>query len=197
MKSKKIKKTDSLYPVIDLIANRWSPVVFSNKPINNKDLMSVFEAARWAPSSRNEQPWRFLYGHNGDDVFNKIFNALMKGNQDWAKNAAVLIAVLAEKFSSYNEKPMKHYFYDTGAACALLQVQALSMEIYSHTMGGFSAKKLTESFSIPDNLEPATVIALGYPGDPEYAPKELSERDLTKRNRKDFSEIILNNTNPD
>ncbi len=192
MSPSEINKAATNHPVIDFIKDRWSPVVFSNKPVISSDLMSVFEAARWAPSSRNEQPWRFLYGHNGDEVFNQIYSTLMDGNKIWAKNAAVLIAVFSEKFSSFNQKPMKHYFFDTGSACTLLQIQAISMGIYSHTMGGFSSKKIVENFSIPDNLEPATVIAMGYLGNPNSAPKELAERDSTKRTRKDLKEIILN-----
>lgn len=192
MSAHEIKRAVTDYPLIDSIINRWSPVVFSNKPIVHEDLMTVLEAARWAPSSRNEQPWRFLYGFNGDDIFKKIYDTLMEGNRIWAKNAAVLIAVFAEKFYSHNQKPNKHYFYDTGAACAILQIQAISMGIYSHTMGGFSPKKLVEYFSIPENLDSATVIAMGYPGDPGSASKELAERDLTKRTRKDLHKIILN-----
>lgn len=191
MKQHEIKKADTDYKILELIEKRWSPVVFMDKPIEKEELMKIFEAARWAPSSRNEQPWRYIYAHKGEKDFDKILETLMPGNQVWAKDASVLIISLAEKFSSHNSQPMRHYMYDTGAANALLQVQALSAGIYSHTMGGFSIEKVKENFSFPESIEPLTVIALGYPGIIDNATQELKDRDLSKRERLPRNKILL------
>lgn len=192
MKQKELKKANTHYPVLDIIKNRWSPVVYDDKAIGNKDMMSIFEAARWSPSSRNEQPWRYIYGHKGDNVFNDLLDCLMPGNKIWAKNASVLIASLAEKDSAFNGKPMRHYFYDTGAANAMMQIQAISMGIYSHSMGGFYSDKLIKKFNIDESMEPATIIAMGYLGNINNASDDLKKRDLEKRKRFDLKKIILN-----
>lgn len=193
MKQLKIKNADNDYSILELIKKRWSPVVFDKKPIEANTVLSVFEAARWAPSSRNEQPWRYIYGHRNDEVFNKILNTLMAGNIVWAKNAAVLIASFAKKNSGFNGKPLRHNFYDTGAANMLLQLQALEYGIYSHTMGGFSPEKISKTFDIPDSIEPVSVIALGYLGNvDDENSDDLKNRDLTPREREKITELIIN-----
>lgn len=191
MKQHEIKKAETDFKILELIESRWSPVVFMDKPIDKEDVNKIFEAARWAPSSRNEQPWRYIYAHRGEKDFDKILETLMPGNQVWAKDAAVLIISLAEKFSSHNSQQMRHYMYDTGAANALMQIQALSSGIYSHTMGGFSIEKVKENFSFPDSVEPLTVIALGYLGNLDAASQDLKDRDLSKRDRLPIDKIIL------
>jgi nitroreductase len=192
MKNTIDKKAKTNYEIMPLIAERWSPVLFSDKQIEEEKLMQVFEAARWAPSSRNEQPWRFIYAHNGTPEFNKMIEALMEGNQDWAKDVPVLVIVLSEKFSSFNGEPMFHYMYDTGAASMQMQLQALELGIYSHTMGGFYAEKTKDLFKIPENLEIVSFVAFGYPTDKiNNRPSHLQERDKSPRDRKPLSDIVF------
>jgi nitroreductase len=186
------KKADTNYEILPLIAKRWSPVLFSDKNIEEDRLMQIFEAARWAPSSRNEQPWRFIYAYKGTPDFNKMIDSLMEGNQDWAKEVPVIVIVLSEKFSSFNGEPMFHYMYDTGAASMQMQLQALELGIYSHTMGGFFPEKTKELFNIPENLEIVSFVAFGYPTNEfEKRPSHLQERDKSPRDRKPLSDIVF------
>jgi len=156
----KIAKTN--HSVIDLIKDRWSARSFSDKDISQNELETILEAGSWAFSSNNAQPWSFVYAHRKDSSFEKLTNCLMGGNQPWAKNAAVLIAVLGDKKNA-NGTENKIARHDVGAANATLMLQALSMGIYGHVMGGFDAAKAVETIGInTETHEPIVFIALGY-----------------------------------
>jgi len=184
-----IKLAKTNYPVIDLIKNRWSARSFANKPISQEELNTILEAGSWAFSSSNLQPWHFTYAHKHDASFSKLVDCLMAGNKPWAKNAAVLIAVTAPKKND-NGSENKIAKFDLGAASATLMLQALSMDIYGHVMGGFDAAKAIEILNIrPDTHEPVVFIALGYLDAAEKLEEPFKGRELTPRSRKSLKEI--------
>lgn len=185
----KIAKTE--HPVIDVIKNRWSARSFSDKPISEKEMHTLFEAASWAFSSSNIQPWHFVYAHKEDkEAFDKLHGCLLGGNQPWTKNAAVLMAVLAHKKleNGHENKAAKH---DVGSANATLMLQATSMNIYGHVMGGFDANKAVETLNINTEVhEPVVFIALGYLDAAEKLEEPFKTRELTPRTRKPLVEIV-------
>jgi nitroreductase len=184
-----MKEAKTTYPVIDLIKNRWSPRSFAAKPISNEQMKTILEAGTWAFSANNSQPWHFIYGHNGTDGFTTLLNCLNPGNQLWAKNAAVLVAVLAnKKFDNGSEnKIAKH---DVGAANATMAIQAISIGIYSHVMGGYDAAKAIELIKIDANeKEPVVFIAFGFKDEADKLEEPFKSRELTERTRKPFNEI--------
>ncbi len=175
-----------------LIEKRWSPRAFEAKPVDTKDLLSLFEAARWAPSSMNEQPWRFIYAIKDDEeAYNRLFNCLVEGNQVWAKNAPVLFLSVAKKDYDKSGKPNSHAWHDVGMATANLLIQATSIGLHAHLMGGFDSQKAQEALSIPEGYEPVAMGAIGYVGEPEMLPEHLQERELAERKRKPLQEIAF------
>ncbi|MVT08525.1 nitroreductase family protein [Chitinophaga tropicalis] len=184
-----IKIASTQHPVIDLIKNRWSPRSFSTQTISQESLQTILEAGSWAPSANNQQPWRFIYGYRGTPGFDKIVAALAPGNQPWAKNAAVLVAAVGVKELPDTQQKNHYYMYDTGLATSFILLQAQSMGIYAHVMGGFNKQHLAEEAAIPSNEEPVVVIALGYADDAEKLEEPYKTRELTPRNRKPLDVI--------
>ena len=183
-------KTD--YPVHDLIQNRWSPRAFSDNPVSPETLRSLFEAARWAPSSSNEQPWAFIVGTKDDlETHSKILSTLVEFNQGWAKHAPVLAIAVSQMEFARNKTPNRNAFYDTGAAVAHLTAEATSRGLFVNQMAGFDPQKAIEVFHIPKGWEPIAVFAIGYPGDPNALPDKLRERELAPRSRKPISEFVM------
>ena len=183
-------KTD--YPVHDLIQNRWSPRAFSDNPVSPETLRSLFEAARWAPSSSNEQPWAFIVGTKDDlETHRKILSTLVEFNQGWAKHAPVLAIAVSQMEFARNKTPNRNAFYDTGAAVAHLTAEATSRGLFVHQMAGFDPQKAIEVFHIPKGWEPIAAFAIGYPGDPNALPDKLRERELAPRSRKPISEFVM------
>jgi nitroreductase len=183
-------KTD--YPVHELIQNRWSPRAFSDNPVSPEALRSLFEAARWAPSSSNEQPWAFIVGTEDDpETHNKILSTLVEFNQAWAKHAPVLAIAVSQLEFARNKTPNRNAFYDTGAAVAHLTAEATSRGLFVHQMAGFDPHKAIEVFHIPTGWEPIAAFAIGYPGDPNALPDKLRERELAPRSRKPISEFVM------
>lgn len=186
-----IKIAKTKHDVIDVIKNRWSARSFSDKSISENDLHTLFEAASWAFSANNAQPWEFIYAHRQDaEAFGKLHSCLMGGNQPWTKNAAVLMAVLAHKKleNGHENKAAKH---DVGSANATLMLQATSMNIYGHVMGGFDANKAIETLNINTEVyEPVVFIALGYLDEAEKLEEPFKTRELTPRTRKPLVEIV-------
>jgi nitroreductase len=180
------------HPVHDLIRNRWSPRAFSDEPLSPATLRSLFEAARWAPSSSNEQPWAFLVATKDDtESFQKILSTLVEFNQAWAKNAPVLVITVSELEFARNKTPNRNAFYDTGAAVAHLTAEATSRGLFVHQMAGFEPHKAIELFHIPKGWEPIAVFAIGFPGDPHSLPDKLRERELASRSRKPISDFVM------
>lgn len=189
MTAMKEAKTD--YEIHELISDRWSPRAFSDKTIDQQDLMRLFDAARWAASSMNEQPWKFFYGHRGTSAFDAILATLMEGNQEWANDAAVLVAVTGKTHHDYKSKPNRTWQYDLGLAVGNLTLQATSMGIYLHQMGGVHLDKMNEALQLPDNYEPFVAIALGYKGDPDQLSDKNKKSETAERSRNDLSEVAV------
>jgi nitroreductase len=180
--------------VLDIIKNRWSPVSFSPAVVEDNKIREILEAARYAPSSMNEQPWLFILVTREEPViFNNIIEMLDDGNKTWAKNAYALIISLARMKHRYREKPNKYAFHDTGMAVSNMLLQAISMDIYFHQMGGFSPEKVKDYFKIDEGIEPVAVIALGYLGDGSELPEDVADRDKKRKPRKEISEYAFRN----
>ncbi len=187
--------TDNKIETNELITARWSPRAFDNKPVEEEKLEAVFEAARWAPSAMNEQPWRFIYATKENvEAYHKILSTLVEANQVWAKEAPVLILSVAKTDYSNFDSRNTHAWHDTGMATANLALQATELGLYLHVMGGYSADKAREVFEIPQGYEPVSVMALGYLGDAEQLPEPLKERENSPRTRKPLQEIVFNGT---
>ncbi|MFH0736875.1 MAG: nitroreductase family protein [bacterium] len=178
------------YKINDLIKKRWSPRSFSEKSIENNILLSIFEAARWAPSSMNEQPWIYYYAKKSEAGFEKILNCLVPANIIWAKNADVLIISTANKKYKRGNSPNRHYMYDTGSANQNLLLQALEYDIFGHPMGGFDIEKTKNLLSLTEEIEPVCIIALGYLDKPEKLEEPHRQRETAERKRKPLEEII-------
>lgn len=181
------------YPIAELISERRSIRAFSQQPIEKEKIASLFEATRWAPSSTNEQPWVYIYAtQDQPELWNKIFDCLNEGNRIWAKNAPLLIVSLARKNFTRFEGINTHAMYDLGGANSFLAIQAVSMGLQIRQMGGFNARKAIESLNIPNDLEVAVLIAVGYPGDPSALPENLRLREQSPRERYVQQEFVRN-----
>src|SRR5579864_1880017 len=186
------KPAPTEHPIHDLIRDRWSPRAFADKPLTPETLRSLFEAARWAPSSSNEQPWVYLVATRDDpDNFAKALSTLLEFNQNWAKKAPVLMIAVAELAFAKNNAPNSNAHYDVGASTALLSIEATSLSLVVHQMAGFDPEKARQVFAIPAGWDPIAAIAIGYPGDPETLPQPYRERELAPRTRKPLKEFVM------
>jgi nitroreductase len=186
------KPAPSDFPVHELIRERWSPRAFTDKPIPQDVLRSIFEAARWAPSSNNEQPWAYIVATNGDkENFEKMLSVLVEFNAGWAKSAPVLALAVARLTFAKNNTPNRNALYDTGAASALLSVEATAHGLAVHQMAGFDPEKARQVFGIPPGWEPIAALAIGYPGDPASLPPPLKDREIAPRTRKPIAEFVM------
>ncbi len=186
------KPAPTQHPIHDLLRQRWSPRAFSDKPVPADVLRSLFEAARWAPSSNNEQPWAFLVTTRDDQENHaKMLSTLVEFNQAWAKHAPVLAIAVSESAFAKTGKPNRNAFYDTGAAVAHLSVEATSRGLFVHQMAGFDPHKAIEVFEIPNGWEPIAAFVIGYPGDPESLPEPLGRRELAPRERKPLESLVM------
>ena len=185
------EKIKTRFPMHKVIQDRWSPVTFSQKDVTREKLQSIFEAARWAASSRNEQPWRFIIVNRDSEDFSVMVNCLAEKNAEWAQNAPYLVMAIAKTRFARNNKPNRHAFYDTGQAVENLILQATELDLYAHQMGGFDLEKAVAVFAIPEGFEPVVIIALGYRDISEKTPKHLSEREKMIRTRIDFDQFIF------
>lgn len=171
--------------ILEIIQERWSPYSFSSNPVEESKLKAMFEAAGYAPSSNNEQPWMFVYTTREDrKVFDDYLGFLVDSNRVWAKNAYALIISMARTKFSLSGKMNRYAFHDTGMAVSNLLLQALALDIYVHQMGGFSVEKVKEYFKLDNDTEPVAVMAVGYLGDNEQISPELLKRDEKRRPRK-------------
>ncbi len=178
--------------IIDPIRERKSIRAFADKPIEEKKIQQLFEAARWAASCFNEQPWRFIYAtKENETAYSDIFSTINEFNQSWAKNASLLMIAIAKKSFSMNDKPNKHAWYDTGAAVANLSIQATNLGLYVHQMAGFFPDKAKEILNIPEGYEAIAAIAVGYQGDASILSENLQAKESATRSRKAISEIAF------
>jgi nitroreductase len=186
------KPAETQYPIHELLRRRWSPRDFSDRKVEPDTLRSLLEAARWAPSSYNEQPWSFIVATKEDQVeYGRLLSCLVEGNIQWAQRAPVLMVSVARLSFEENGKANRHAFHDVGQAVANLTVQATALGLMVHQMAGFYPEKVRELYGIPDEYEPAAGIALGYPGDPNSLPEGLRKRELTPRERKPLTELVF------
>ena len=186
------KSAQNEFPVHELIRKRWSPRAFADKPVPQDVLRSLFEAARWAASSFNDQPWSYLVATKDDDEnYSKMLSVLMDMNAAWAKNAPVLVISVARRNFKHNNAPNRVALHDLGAANAQLTMEATSRGLVVHQMGGFHVDKARELFGIPEGWDPVSAIAIGYPGDPEALPEQLQKPEVAPRTRKPLSEFVM------
>ena len=186
----KIAATD--YPVHDLIKTRWSPYAFSDRSVSTEELCSLFEAARWAPSSYNEQPWSYIVATKDDpEKFAKVVSCLVEGNQDWAKRAPVLMLGCTRLTFARNGKANAAAEHDLGLAAANLSLEASARGLYVHQMIGIQPERIRELYKVPEDVLPLTALAVGYAADPRSLPEKYRERDLTPRKRKPLSEFVF------
>jgi nitroreductase len=180
------------HPIHELLASRWSPRAYAgDRPVAPEVLAQLFEAARWAPSSSNEQPWSFIVGIKGRETWNKLFDTLVPGNQAWTRNAPVLMLGLARKTFQKSGSPNRHAMYDLGQAVSMLLIQATSLGLITHQMAGFDPEKARSTFQVPDNYDIGAVIAIGYQADPSTLPTELRERETAPRTRNSIDTFVF------
>jgi nitroreductase len=180
------------YPIHELLAERWSPYAFQDRLVSEADLRSLFEAARWAASSYNEQPWNYLVATKEDpDQFQQILSCLTEGNQIWAKDAPVLALGIASLRFRRDNKNNRAATHDLGLATGNLVVEATARGIYVHQMIGILPDKARDFFDIPEGFEAWTGMAIGYKGDPMTLPDALKERDLRPRQRKPLDQFVF------
>jgi len=175
----------------ELITKRKSILSFSDKEINNEDIKLLFEAARWAPSSYNAQPWRFVVVRKGKDkIYNEFFSLLMDGNKTWAGTAPVLVLSVTE-ITDYKGRPNRFAYHDLGMAVGNLLAQATSMGLFVHQMGGYDTKAARKLLNIPENFDPAAMMAIGYKGEIDHLPVDLRSRETAPRTRKNIDEFVF------
>ncbi|MGE3953836.1 MAG: nitroreductase family protein [Parachlamydiales bacterium] len=189
-----VKDPDLGHPVHDLIKKRWSPCVFADRPIPEGKLKSLFEAARWAPSSYNEQPWHWVIAFKGTPEFQKILSLLVEPNQEWAKGAPLIGITVTHLTFDRNGKPNRHAYHDVGLAMGGLCVQATAEGLYVHQMAGFDHQGAPKALGIPEGYEAVAAFAIGYAGDPEKASENLKGRDTSKRERRKLADLIHHGT---
>ena len=177
----------SPYKVNPLILHRWSPRSMTGEELNDDTIMSLFEAARWAPSSYNNQPWRFIYAKRNTSHWDKLFNLLAEPNKVWTKNAAVLVVVIARKNFEHNEKYSITHQFDAGAAWENLALEASSRGLAVHAMQGFDYEKARADLQIPDNFDVMAMIAIGRKGPKDNLPPQLQEREQPNVRTKIYS----------
>ncbi len=186
-----IKYAPAVPGVEPVILHRWSPRAFSDRAISGEELKTLFEAARWAASSFNEQPWRFIVGRKGDETYQKIFDSLVEFNQGWAISAPVLMLSVGSRTFAHNGSPNHHALHDTGAATAYLALQATAQGMHTHSMGGFDREKVRAALAIPDAYEIGAVTAIGYLGDVNALPDPIRALETAPRKRKPLPEFTF------
>lgn len=177
------------FPIDDLFLRRWSPRSMSGEPLTEQELLTLFEAARWAPSSFNEQEWRFLYARRQTEHWSLFFDLLSEGNQVWCQRAAVLGLVLSHKVFTRNGKPNPVHAFDTGAAFQNLALQGTLLGLVIHAMSGYDRGRARAQLQVPDAFELEAMFAIGRPGSPNDLPAEVAAREIPS-GRKPVREFI-------
>ena len=178
------------YEIHPLILGRWSPRSMTGEPIQDDELMSLLEAAHWAPSSYNAQPWRFIYAHRDSPEWEVLFSLLIPFNQEWASKAGALILVISHKVFEHNQKPSVTHSFDTGAAWGYLALQGHAAGLVIHGMQGFDYGKAKEVCKIPDDYQVEAMVAIGKRGKKEALSEELQKKE-TPSSRKSLSDVVM------
>lgn len=180
-------------PVMAAIQHRRSRRAYAARTVEPEKIRSLFEAARWAPSSVNDQPWHYLYATKSQpELWAKIFDVLNESNQIWVKNAPLLVVSLARKNFKRNDRPNGSAKYDLGGANAFLSLQATELGLNVHQMAGFDKQKAIENLNIPDAFEVGVIMAIGYPGNPDELPENLMQRETAQRQRFRQESFVMN-----
>jgi nitroreductase len=187
MNASEVRKPE--YDVDKLFLDRWSPRALSGEPITNKELLGLFEAAKWAPSGSNGQPWRFLYAYRDTENWPLFFNLLVEFNQSWAKNATVLVVMISRTMFEHNNKPCVTHAFDAGAAWGYFALQGSLCGLVVHGMAGFHYEKARSELQIPEGYEVHAMAAIGKPGRKEDLPPKLQEREVPS-DRKKLGQIV-------
>jgi nitroreductase len=186
------RRPETDHPVHELITARWSPYAFADRPVPKEDLLSLFEAARWAPSSYNEQPWGYFVATKEDpEAFAKLLSCLVEGNQVWAKAAPVLALGCTRLLFARNGQPNAAAVHDLGLASENLCLEATARGLTVHQMIGILPERARELYQVPEGVQPLTGLAIGYPGDPGNLPEHLRARDAARRPRKPLAEFLF------
>ena len=185
------KPAETDNPIHELLRQRWSPLAFSDQMILPADLNALFEAARWAPSCFNDQPWHFIVGTKEDpETFRKVLGCLVDRNVVWAQYAPVLLLTVTRRHFAHNGHPNRHAWHDIGLAVGSMLVQAESLGIRVHQMAGFDPEQARDVFDIPEDYDAVTAIALGYPGEPDVLPEACRIRESAPRTRKPLKDFV-------
>jgi nitroreductase len=176
-------------PIEPLLLRRWSPRAMTGEPITQDELLTLFEAGRWAPSTYNEQEWRFLYARRDGPNWQTFFDLLAEGNKSWCINAAVLVVVVSHRVFMRNGKPNPVHTFDCGAAFENIALQGTVMGLVVHGMQGFDYAKAAQALAVPDEYKVEAMFAIGWPGDPDTLPEPLREREAPS-GRKPVTELI-------
>ena len=186
------KPANTDYPIEEILRRRWSPRAFSDRMVETEKLQSLFEAARWAPSSFNEQPWSFIVAtKHKQEEHARLLSCLVEKNQQWAHLAPVLMVSIAKLNFEKTGKPNRHAFHDIGLAMGNMLVQATALGLFVHQMAGFSPEKVRELYDVPESHEPVAAIAIGYAADVDILPEPFRERELGTRSRKAISSFVF------
>ncbi len=178
------------YQIEHIFLDRWSPRALSEEPLEDRELMSLFEAAKWAPSSYNNQPWRFIYARKGTGYWDDFFSLLTEGNKIWARKAAVLAVVASKKTFDYDGRPSITHSFDTGAAWENLALQASKIGVVAHGMQGFDYEKARDVINLPGAYAIEAMIAIGKPGKKEDLPEQLQQEEFPS-DRKGLKDIVF------
>ena len=185
-------KAPAEHPIHDLIAARWSPYGFDSCPVKEEDLTALFEAARWAPSSFNEQPWSYIVARQSqEEGFQRLLSCLVEGNQAWAKAAPVLVLSVVKLRFERNGKINRAAIHDLGLATAGLVLAATARQLFVHQMVGIVPEKARQLYHVPEGYDPFTAIAIGYRAAPERIPEEMRQRDRARRGRKPIRDFVF------
>jgi nitroreductase len=186
------KPAAAVYPINELMRERWSPRAFLSKPVEAGKLLSVLEAARWAPSSFNEQPWSFLVARAEEpEEFAKMVGCLAEANQTWAKTAPVLMISVVKKSFSQNGKPNRTAHHDVGLASENMVLEGVEQGLAAHGMAGIEREKIREVYGLPEDCEAVAAWALGYAGEPNMLEGALKEREMAARERKELAAFVF------
>ncbi|MBD3676132.1 MAG: nitroreductase family protein [Planctomycetaceae bacterium] len=177
------------HDIDDIFLKRWSPRAMNGEPVAQSDLNRLLEAARWAPSTYNEQEWRYLYAHRDTDHWETFFSLLMEANQAWCDQAGVLLVIASHKTFSRNGKPNGVHSFDAGASFENLALQGASMDLVIHPMAGFNRNKAQQELLIPEDFHVDAMVAIGHPGDLASLPEGYVEMDRAPSGRKPIQEI--------
>ena len=186
------KSANPDHPIHDLLAEHWSPYAFDPRPVSAEDLASLFEASRWAASSFNEQPWRYLVATQDNlKAFDRVLSCLVEGNQAWAKSASVLVLSAVSLRFDRNGKPNRAAHHDLGLASANLVIEATSRGLHVHQMIGILPERAHQLFAVPEGFEVFTGMAIGYRSTDSSAAEALRQRDETPRSRRSLGQFVF------